>query len=60
MYGSVEQAFVGRNEPKNGCEGGYSEDGNHGGRYVVLQGSLFPGDFLSSSGPFIVWYVKLK
>ena len=23
MYGSVEQAFVGRNEPKNGCEGGY-------------------------------------
>ena len=23
MYGSVEQAFVGRDEPKNGCEGGY-------------------------------------
>ena len=23
MYGSVEQAFVGRYEPKNGCEGGY-------------------------------------
>ena len=23
MYGSVEQAFVGRDEPKNDCEGGY-------------------------------------
>ena len=23
MYGSVEQAFVGRDEPKNGCEGGW-------------------------------------
>ena len=23
MYGSVEQAFVGRDEPKKGCEGGY-------------------------------------
>ena len=23
MYGSVEQVFVGRDEPKNGCEGGY-------------------------------------
>ena len=27
MYGSVEQAFVGRDERKNGCEGGYSDDG---------------------------------
>ena len=28
MYGSVEQAFVGRDEPKNcknGCEGGYRQ-----------------------------------
>ena len=25
MYGSVEQAFVGRDEPKNGCEGGYAK-----------------------------------
>ena len=25
MYGSVEQAFVGRDEPKNGCEGGYMD-----------------------------------
>ena len=24
MYGSVEQPVVGRDEPKNGCEGGYS------------------------------------
>ena len=24
MYGSVEQAFVGSDEPKNGCEGGYN------------------------------------
>ena len=28
MYGSVEQAFVGRDEPKNGCEGGYVESGS--------------------------------
>ena len=27
MYGSVEQAFVGRDEPKNGCEGGYKNGG---------------------------------
>ena len=25
MYGSIEQAFVGRDEPKNGCEGGYDD-----------------------------------
>ena len=24
MHGSVELAFVGRDEPKNGCEGGYA------------------------------------
>ena len=27
MYGSVDQAFVGRDEPKNGCEGGLKKSG---------------------------------
>ena len=37
MYGSVEQAFVGGDEPKNGCEGGYS--GRHLKNSKILIGS---------------------
>ena len=54
MYGSFEQAFVGRDEPKNSCEGGYIHDRGSTKldqlNYIQKSHMKIAGSFLHSLG----------
>ena len=52
MYGSVEQAFVGRDEPKNGCEGGYCASWVHNISTTVMTNIVVDKSADNAEPPF--------